>query len=308
MSNAPRRAGRHFLQIPGPTPVPDRILRAMDMPVIDHRGPEFKALGLKVLAGIKTIFKTVEPGVHLSLLRHRRVGGGAGQHALARRQGADVRDRALRHAVEEHGRPSSACSRSSSPPTGAAAPTPRPSRRGCARTRGTPSRPCASCTTRPPPAPPRASTRCAAPSMRRGIPALLMVDTISSLASIDYRHDEWGVDVTVGGSQKGLMLPPGLGFNAVSDKALAAAKTGEAAQVLFLLGGDAARQQGGLLPLHARHQPALRPGRGHRHAARGGPRPRLRPPRPPRRRRAPRGRGPGASRSGARTRSTTPPR
>ena len=63
MSNAPRRAGRHFLQIPGPTPVPDRILRAMDMPVIDHRGPEFKPLGLKVLAGIKTIFKTVDPVV-----------------------------------------------------------------------------------------------------------------------------------------------------------------------------------------------------------------------------------------------------
>ena len=61
MSNAPRRAGRHFLQIPGPTPVPDRILRAMDMPVIDHRGPEFKALGLKVLSGIKTIFKTASP-------------------------------------------------------------------------------------------------------------------------------------------------------------------------------------------------------------------------------------------------------
>ena len=63
MSNAPRRAGRHFLQIPGPTPVPDRILRAMDMPMIDHRGPEFKALGLKVLAGIKTIFKTASPVV-----------------------------------------------------------------------------------------------------------------------------------------------------------------------------------------------------------------------------------------------------
>ena len=61
MSNAPRRAGRHFLQIPGPTPVPDRILRAMDMPVIDHRGPEFKALGLKVLGGIKTVFKTSRP-------------------------------------------------------------------------------------------------------------------------------------------------------------------------------------------------------------------------------------------------------
>ena len=74
MSNAPRRAGRHFLQIPGPTPVPDRILRAMDMPVIDHRGPEFKRLGLRVLAGIKTIFKTTEPGRHLSILGYRCAG------------------------------------------------------------------------------------------------------------------------------------------------------------------------------------------------------------------------------------------
>ena len=69
MSNEPRRAGRHFLQIPGPTNVPDRILRAMDMPVIDHRGPEFKTLGQKVLAGIKTIFKTAQPGRHLSRRR-----------------------------------------------------------------------------------------------------------------------------------------------------------------------------------------------------------------------------------------------
>ena len=233
MSNAPRRAGRHFLQIPGPTPVPDRILRAMDMPVIDHRGPEFKALGLKVLAGIKTIFKTVEPGVHLSLLRHRRVGGGARQHALARRQGADVRDRALRHAVEEHGRRSSGCSRSSSPPTGAAAPTPRPSRRACAEDKGHTIK--AVCVV-------HNETSTGATSrideVRRAIdaakhPALLMVDTISSLASIDYRHDEWGVDVTVGGSQKGLMLPPGLGFNAVSDKALAAAKAAKLPKSYF---------------------------------------------------------------------------
>ena len=124
MSNTPRRAGRHFLQIPGPTPVPDRILRAMDMPVIDHRGPDFKALGLKVLAGIKTIFKTSSPVVIYPSLRHRRVGGGARQHALARRQGADVRDRPFRHAVEVHGDQARAAGRSSSPPTGAAAPTP----------------------------------------------------------------------------------------------------------------------------------------------------------------------------------------
>ena len=119
-------------------------------------------------------------------------------------------------------------------------------------------------------------------------PALLMVDTISSLASIDYRHDEWGVDVTVGGSQKGLMLPPGLGFNAVSEKALAATKTAKLPKSYFAWEDMLRRQQGGLLPLHARHQPALRPGRGHRHAARGGAGARVRPPRPACRGRAPR--------------------
>ena len=90
-------------------------------------------------------------------------------------------------------------------------------------------------------------------------PALLMVDTISSLASVDYRHDEWGVDVTIGGSQKGLMLPPGLGFNAVSQKALAASKAAKLPKSYFVLGRDAGRQQGRLLPLYAGHQPALRP-------------------------------------------------
>ena len=169
MSNAPRRAGRHFLQIPGPTPVPDRILRAMDMPVIDHRGPEFKVLGLKVLAGIKTIFKTASP-----VFIYPSSGTGAWEAALVNTLSPG--DKVLMYetghfatlwkSMATQARPRS---RSSSPRTGAAAPTPRPSRRGCARTRGTPSRPCASSTTRPPRAPPRASTRCAAPSTRPGI-------------------------------------------------------------------------------------------------------------------------------------------
>ena len=90
-------------------------------------------------------------------------------------------------------------------------------------------------------------------------PALLMVDSISGLASADYRHDEWGVDVTVSGSQKGLMLPPGLGFNALSPKAIEAAKTAQAAQVLLGLGRDRRDEQGRLLALHAQHQPSLRP-------------------------------------------------
>ena len=102
---------------------------------------------------------------------------------------------------------------------------------------------------------------------RAGHPALLMVDTISSLASIDYRHDEWGVDVTVGGSQKGLMLPPGLSFNAISAKALAASQDGEAAALLLGLGRDARDERQRLFPVHAGHQSALRLARGAGHAA-----------------------------------------
>jgi len=223
MSNAPHRAGRHFLQIPGPTPVPDRVLRAMDMPVIDHRGPEFKALGLKVLSGIKTIFKTSSPvfiypssgtGAWEAALLNTLSPGDAvlmyetGHFAtlwknMATKLGlqpefiaSDWRSGADAGAIEARLREDRAhaikavCVVHNETSTGA--------------------------TSR-------------IDEVRRAIdaarhPALFMVDTISSLASIDYRHDEWGVDVTVGGSQKGLMLPPGLGFNAVSDRALVAAK------------------------------------------------------------------------------------
>ena len=232
MSNAPRRAGRHFLQIPGPTPVPDRILRAMDMPVIDHRGPEFKALGLKVLSGIKTIFKTSSP-----VVIYPSSGTGAWEAALvntlspgdtvlmyetghfatlwkaiASKLGlqpqfiaSDWRSGADADAIEARLREDKAhaikavCVVHNETSTGA--------------------------TSR-------------IDEIRRALdaarhPALLMVDTISSLASIDYRHDEWGVDVTVGGAQKGLMLPPGLGFNAMSDKALAASKAAKLPKSYF---------------------------------------------------------------------------
>ena len=224
MSNAPRRAGRHYLQIPGPTPVPDRILRAMDMPVIDHRGPEFKVLGLKVLAGIKTIFKTSAP-----VIIYPSSGTGAWEAALVNtlspgdkvlmyetghfatlwkamalklglqpefiasdwRGGADAAAIEARLKEDKGHAIKAVCVVHNETSTGAAS---------------------------------------RIDEVRRAIdaakhPALLMVDTISSLASLDYRHDEWGVDVTVSGSQKGLMLPPGLSFNAVSDKALAATKT-----------------------------------------------------------------------------------
>jgi alanine-glyoxylate transaminase/serine-glyoxylate transaminase/serine-pyruvate transaminase len=232
MSNAPRRAGRHFLQIPGPTPVPDRILRAMDMPVIDHRGPDFKALGLKVLSGIKTVFKTTSPvviypssgtgaweaallntlspgdkvlmyetGHFATLWRNISVKLGLQPEFITSdwRSGADAAAIEARLKEDKGHSIKAVCVVHNETSTGAAS---------------------------------------RIDEVRRAIdaarhPALLMVDTISSLASIDYRHDEWGVDVTVGGSQKGLMLPPGLGFNALSDKALAAAKASKLPKSYF---------------------------------------------------------------------------
>jgi alanine-glyoxylate transaminase/serine-glyoxylate transaminase/serine-pyruvate transaminase len=223
MSNAPRRAGRHFLQIPGPTPVPDRILRAMDMPVIDHRGPEFKRLGLRVLSGIRTVFKTASP-----VVIYPSSGTGAWEAALLNTlsPGDKVlmyetghfatlwKNIALKLGLQPEFIPSDWRSGADAAAIGAR----------LAEDKGHAIK--AVCVV-------HNETSTGATSrideVRRVMdtarhPALLMVDTISSLASIDYRHDEWGVDVTVGGSQKGLMLPPGLGFNAISDKALAASK------------------------------------------------------------------------------------
>ena len=218
------RPGRHFLQIPGPTNVPDRVLRAMDLPTIDHRGPEFRALGRRVLDGVKTVFQTDGP-----VFIYPASGTGAWEAALintlspgdrvlmyetghfatlwktlAERLSlvpefieGDWRGGADPQAIEERLRQDSAgeikavCVVHNETSTGSAS---------------------------------------RIDEVRQAIdaaghPALYMVDTISSLASIDYRHDAWGVDVTVGGSQKGLMLPPGLSFNAVSEKALAASKS-----------------------------------------------------------------------------------
>jgi alanine-glyoxylate transaminase/serine-glyoxylate transaminase/serine-pyruvate transaminase len=223
MSNEPRRAGRHFLQIPGPSPVPDRILRAMDMPVLDHRGPEFGKLGLKVLSGIKTIFKTKSPVVIFPAS-----GTGAWEAALVNT--LSTGDTVLMYEtghfaslwkslatklglkpefIESDWRAGADPARIEAR---LKADTARTIKAVCVVHNETSS---------------GSLTR--VDEIRRAIdaaghPALLMVDTISSLGSADYRHDEWGVDVTVGGSQKGLMLPPGLSFNAVSDKAIAASK------------------------------------------------------------------------------------
>ncbi len=218
------RAGRHFLQIPGPTPVPDRILRAMDMPVLDHRGPDFQELGRSVLAGIKTIFKTKQPVIiypasgtgawEASLVNTLSPGDTVlmyetGHFAalwknLALKLGlkpefisSDWRSGADANAIESRLRADSGhaikavCVVHNETSTGATSRIDE--------------------------------VRAAIDAAKH--PALLMVDTISSLGSVDYRHDEWGVDVTIAGSQKGLMLPPGLSFNAISEKALAASKT-----------------------------------------------------------------------------------
>jgi alanine-glyoxylate transaminase/serine-glyoxylate transaminase/serine-pyruvate transaminase len=222
--NSSRTAGRHFLQIPGPTPVPDRILRAMDMPVIDHRGPEFGKLGKRVLDGIKTIFKCAGP-----VIIYPASGTGAWEAALTNTLSPG--DKVLMYetghfaslwkamAVKIGIDPEFIASdwRAGADPTKIEARL----KEDKARTIK------AVCVVHN-----ETSTGCVTliNEVRRAIdaadhPALLMVDTISSLGSIDYRHDEWGVDVTVGGSQKGLMLPPGLSFNALGEKALAVAKT-----------------------------------------------------------------------------------
>src|SRR5215207_944633 len=212
------RPGRHFLQIPGPTNVPDRVLRAIDAPTIDHRGPDFAELGLELIAGMQEVFKTSGPVViypasgtgaweaaivntlspgdkviasetgHFATLwkgMAEKLGlevvwlEGDWRHGASPERIADALDDDVKAVMVVHNETST----------------------------GVTSR--------------IADVRAALGDHD----ALLLVDTISSLASIDYRHDEWGVDVTVGGSQKGLMLPAGLSFNAVSAKAIEASKS-----------------------------------------------------------------------------------
>lgn len=217
-------AGRHFLQIPGPSNVPDRILRAMDYPTMDHRGPAFADVGRKALEGMKAIFKTES-----RVVIYPSSGTGAWEAALvntlspgdsvlmfetghfamlwkglAEKLGlnpvfieGDWRSGADADAIEARLREDSSheikavCVVHNETSTGAVSPI--------------------------------HNVRRAMDAAKH--PALLMVDTISSLASVDFRHDEWGVDVTVSGSQKGLMLPPGLSFNAISEKAIKASET-----------------------------------------------------------------------------------
>lgn len=219
-----RKAGRHFLQIPGPSAVPDRILKAIGQQTIDHRGPTFGAVGLRSLEGLKTIFKTEQ---HVVI--YPSSGTGAWEAALVNtlspgdqvlmfetghfatlwqklaeklglkaefiegdwRGGADPEAIEARLTDDKTHKIKAVCVVHNETSTGSVSDI--------------------------------AEVRQAID--RAGHPCLFMVDTISGLASLDYRHDEWGVDVTVSGSQKGLMLPPGLSFNAVSEKALAANKS-----------------------------------------------------------------------------------
>jgi len=223
-NTAAAHTGRHFLQIPGPTNVPDRILQAIAMPTIDHRGPQFAALGQEVVAGMKRVFQTADtvviypssgtgaweaalsntlsPGDHVIMFETghfatlwRQMAGRLGLEVEFVpgdwRHGVDPAVVEKKLTADREHRLKAVCVVHNETSTGVTSRIPE-IREAIDRARH---------------------------------PALFMVDTISSLASIDYRHDAWRVDVTVGGSQKGLMLPPGLGFNAVSKKALAAHKT-----------------------------------------------------------------------------------
>jgi alanine-glyoxylate transaminase/serine-glyoxylate transaminase/serine-pyruvate transaminase len=216
-------SGRHFLQIPGPTNVPEQVLRALAKPTIDHRGPEFKALAFEVFDGLKSIFKTTGP-----VMIFASSGTGAWEASLVNTlsSGDKVlmfetghfatlwKNMAVRLGLEVDFVPGDW--RHGVDPAVVEAKLAEDRSRAIKSVMVVHNETSTGVISRV------AEIRKAMD--RAGHPALLMVDTISSLGSIDYRHDEWGVDVTVGCSQKGLMLPPGLGFNAISAKALAAAK------------------------------------------------------------------------------------
>ena len=245
--STPHAAGRHFLQIPGPTNVPDRVLRAMDYPTIDHRGTQFAAIGKQCLDGMKSIFKTTSP-----VVIYPASGTGAWEAALVNllqegdlvlmvetghfatlwqkmatnlgleteflqtdwRRGVDPQAVEDRLRADGDGKIKAVCVVHNETSTGSTSPI------GAVR----------------------------AAIDAAGHDALLLVDTISSLASIDYRHDEWGVDVTVSGSQKGLMLPPGLSFNAVSEKALAVSRNAGMRRSYWDWSDQIAANEGGAFP------------------------------------------------------------
>lgn len=246
MSSA-RRAGRHFLQIPGPTNVPDRILRAMGHPTIDHRGPEFAQLVLELLPALGRVFGTTCP-----VVIYPSSGTGAWEAALVNVLAAGDRvlafetghfatlwsEMAARLGLEVELVPGDW--RHGVDPAIVGQRLSADGRHAIRAVMVVHNETSTGVTSR-------------VPEIRDAIdaaehPALLLVDTISSLASIDYRHDEWGVDVTVGGSQKGLMLPPGLGFNAVSEKALTAARGAGLPRFYFDWSAIIAANRNGMFP------------------------------------------------------------
>src|SRR3954453_19453222 len=219
--------GRHFLQIPGPSPVPDRILRAMSLPTIDHRGPEFALLGKRVLSGIQQIFQTRHP-----VVIYPASGTGAWEAALCNvlSPGDPVLMYETGHFASLWNK---LATRLGVKPEFLGLPGSEGWRRGVQaglieeRLKADTQHAIKAVCVVHNETSPGATSNIAA--VRKAIdaanhPALLMVDTISGLASADYRHDEWGVDVSIAGSQKGLMLPPGISFNALSPKALEASK------------------------------------------------------------------------------------
>ncbi|OZI54709.1 pyridoxal-phosphate-dependent aminotransferase family protein [Bordetella genomosp. 4] len=235
--------GRHFLQIPGPSPVPDRILRAMSLPTIDHRGPEFGALGLKVLKGIKDVFQTKHP-----VIIYPASGTGAWEAALSNTlsPGDHVLMYETGHFATLWNRVATRLGLSVEfltwPGDDAELPNAAGWRHGVQAAlieerlrQDTQHRIKAVCVVHN-----ETSTGVTSdiPAVRRAIdaaqhPALLMVDSISGLGCADFRHDEWGVDVTVSGSQKGLMLPPGISFNAISPRALQASQQAKLPRSFF---------------------------------------------------------------------------
>jgi alanine-glyoxylate transaminase / serine-glyoxylate transaminase / serine-pyruvate transaminase len=219
--------GRHFLQIPGPSPVPDRVLRAMSLPTIDHRGPEFAALGLKVLGDMQKVFQTRQP-----VMIYPASGTGAWEAALVNTLSAG--DHVLMYETGHFAALwNKLAVRLGLKTEVMALPGPDAWRHGVradlieerlkADTQHSIKAVCVVHN--------ETSTGVTSniAAVRRAIdaakhPALLLVDTISGLGSADYRHDEWGVDVSISGSQKGLMLPPGISFNALSARAIEASK------------------------------------------------------------------------------------
>ncbi len=240
-------AGRHFLQIPGPTNVPDSVLRAMSAATIDHRGPDFQALGTELLRDVRPVFGTTGP-----VVMYPATGTGAWEAALVNtlnpgetvlcfetghfatlwqemagrlglrvdlvpgdwRHGADPAVVAERLAADTGRRIAAVCVVHNETSTGVTSRV--------------------------------AEIRAAMDAADH--PALLLVDTISSLGSMDYRHDEWGVDVTVAGSQKGLMLPPGMSFNAISAKALERSRTATMPRTFWDWGPMLAANERGFFP------------------------------------------------------------